>query len=180
MDKDILLECRIVTLIVDDDPVLCEMFRAMLKHAGYSNFEVFTNVMDFKAAFKADTAIVMIDYSMPGTNGVELFKWCREINPAVYGIMATAQKDPKVIEELLNLGLNNYVSKDGLWHPIMLDCLMKAQIEVAENLIKKLKEADKKRETEELLAFIEEIRAKYDTPAGHSDGNTGADGMGQV
>lgn len=61
-------------LIVDDDPAMAEFVRNVAESVGYT-VEAYVDPADFSAAIeRADPHTVVLDLSMPDTDGIELLR----------------------------------------------------------------------------------------------------------
>jgi DNA-binding response OmpR family regulator len=66
-------------LIIDDEPEICDFLRDIALGIGY---EVVTanRAEDFKRAFAAAGAdVILLDLTLPGTDGIELLKYMAEL-----------------------------------------------------------------------------------------------------
>lgn len=104
---------------VDDEKAMLEIYREMLV---MMNHELVAEAEDGDAAVniyrKLDKYpdIVLMDYRMPGKNGIEAMKSIRLINPKQCLIFVTS--DPDAADEAQRLGANTFVLK-----PFRLDTL---------------------------------------------------------
>lgn len=66
-------------LIIDDEPDICELVREIAEGVGY---EVATanRAEEFKEAFAAaEPQVIMLDLTLPGTDGIELLNYLAEM-----------------------------------------------------------------------------------------------------
>ena len=66
-------------LIIDDEPEICDFLRGIALDVGY---EVVTanRAEEFKAAFvEAHADVILLDLTLPGTDGIELLKYLAEM-----------------------------------------------------------------------------------------------------
>ncbi|CAB1262619.1 two-component response regulator for malate metabolism (MaeL) [Clostridiaceae bacterium BL-3] len=103
----------IKVLIVEDDPMVCELNRRYLNQidgfrlaATASSFEKAVEVMK-----KTKIDLILLDIFMPGKSGLELFKYIRRLNDEVDFIIISAACDINIIKKSLNLGLVDYLIK---------------------------------------------------------------------
>jgi len=69
--------------IVDDNPAVLSQMQVMLKGAGLGDVRAFSDPMQALAAFRVSPpTLLLVDYLMPGLNGVELLERLHD-NPAV-------------------------------------------------------------------------------------------------
>ncbi len=99
-------------LVVDDNKAICEILGDFFLDEGYA----------VKTAFSGDQAIcairaqipraILIDYNMPGKNGLETLKEVQGLLSGVPVIMITANADKDVFAEAKRKGLvGHFVSK---------------------------------------------------------------------
>ena len=112
-------------LVADDSQVTREMIEAALRDKGYS----VNGVADGQEALdRVDAAnrsnesydAVLLDYAMPGMDGLQTLKKIKEMYPKVKVIMVTAVETQEKIEEAMRLGADNYITK-----PLSLEYLEK-------------------------------------------------------
>ena len=91
-------------LVVDDDPALRTLFQALLESYGYSS-DTLDNGRDAltKLAQKPYDAVVL-DYMMPGENGLTVLGHIHERYPAIPVVMLTGHTDRQVAEQALAAG----------------------------------------------------------------------------
>ncbi len=92
-------------LIVDDEQSMLITLGDILETLGY---EIITADNGYKAIeiVKNDTIdVVLMDFKMPGLNGVETLKEICKINPSIKTIFITAYYDEKVLNEGLSEGI---------------------------------------------------------------------------
>jgi signal transduction histidine kinase len=101
-------------LATDDDPVSLRMLEVALRRWGH---EVVA-VRDGHAAWKAlledlDIAVAVIDWNMPGLDGVELCRLAREAfaERTIYLILLTARTGTDDLVEAFGAGADDYVTK---------------------------------------------------------------------
>ncbi len=98
--------------IVDDEPMLHELYGAILETGGH---EIVANAYNGDEAveiFKGmgdPPAVIIMDHRMPNKNGVETTKEILKINPNIKIIFASA--DTAVRNDALNSGACSFLSK---------------------------------------------------------------------
>lgn len=110
--------CKILT--VDDEMGIDSFFYEFFT---VRNYEVF-NAQSGKAAIeitkKEKPRIILLDINMRGMSGIETLKVIREFDKEVVIIMVSAVKDDDTINQALDLGANDYITK-----PLSLEYLEK-------------------------------------------------------
>ncbi len=111
--------------IVDDEKI----WRRMIEHTVGLNPDytssVFENGTDLVARLHEEPDVVLLDYSMPEMNGMELFKKIRSINQQIEIIVISAQDDINTAIEFMHLGAYTYLTKDEGFKEKLLDHLLK-------------------------------------------------------
>ncbi len=110
--------------IVEDDPWYGEILDYHLSLNPDYAVTRFTTAADCLANLHKKPDLISIDYSLPGTNGAELFRNIRAENPDVPVIVISGQEDVSTAVELLKMGVTDYIVKDDntkdlLWNAII-------------------------------------------------------------
>ena len=98
-------------LLVDDDPVFCDVLRRSLERRGME-VEVAHNVHD--AARRAEIRpprYVTLDLRMPGPSGLALIERLRALNPQIRIVMLTGYASIATAVEAIKLGAIQYLTK---------------------------------------------------------------------
>jgi two-component system response regulator HydG len=109
-------------LIIDDDTFICDILEKLLKDNGF----------DTEVAFSAATArqklkgmafdLVLCDYRLPDSDGLEMLKTIKNSNPESNVIIITAYADVRLAVKLMKAGAKDYITKplhqDELLHLI--------------------------------------------------------------
>jgi two-component system, LuxR family, response regulator FixJ len=106
--------------IVDDDPAVCDSTRILLEVYGL-NVLTYLSGTDFLRA-SPDVACLIVDYQMPGLNGLEFVSELRKRGSKVPTIMITATNDPRVERRAAELGIKQ-VLKKPLSNRVLLNAL---------------------------------------------------------
>lgn len=101
-------------LVVDDDPVFRKVVEPDLVKAG---FDVMTagDVPSAQAVFErgdaGSLACVLVDYGLPGGNGIELVEWLNLHFPSVAAVMITASPENWLLERSLRARVCAFLAK---------------------------------------------------------------------
>lgn len=109
-------------LIIEDDVSFCLMMKTFLTKKGFQVFNAFS----FKeaAVLLNDESIdlVLTDVRLPDSDGIEILKFIKNINPAIQVILMTGYTDIKTAVNVMKIGAYDYVSKpinsDEMLHTI--------------------------------------------------------------
>jgi two-component system response regulator (stage 0 sporulation protein F) len=111
---------RLPILIVDDNPDACEMAAKMLQWSGsYQTETAYDGLAALELVKSHPFALAIIDYAMPGMNGVELFRKMREIRPDMKAIFLTGFTTIDVVFPAIDAGILRVLAK-----PIDFDDLL--------------------------------------------------------
>ncbi|MEZ4403290.1 MAG: EAL domain-containing protein [Kofleriaceae bacterium] len=138
---------RPVVLCVDDEPHNLDLLDRALR----KRFEVITEALPSAAlavlAARPDVAVLMVDYRMPGCNGVELLAQAAQLRPDVRRVLVSGYADADTVTAAVNSGGVHYVVRKP-WRPpelvTLLAELVHARDLAAENqrLVAELREAN--------------------------------------
>lgn len=111
-------------LVVDDIPMSVAYLVKQLKSLGFSNIIQFTDSVEawesFAQAQLSDNPydLVITDLNMPGMDGMDFIAQIKndEMSKETKVIVVSADHDPLVIDEAMDLGVAEYITK-----PINLD-----------------------------------------------------------
>jgi DNA-binding response OmpR family regulator len=98
-------------LVIDDNPHVVDILRSYLREEGYRVIGALTSDEGLKLAILSRPELVLLDIALPGTNGIELLKRIRSINPTSRVIMVTGNIDPALARKALELGALAYIDK---------------------------------------------------------------------
>jgi len=98
-----------VVAVVDDDPAVCDSTRFLLEVYDLG-VRTYQSGADF---FRddPDIACLIVDYQMPGLNGLEIVSELRKRGSNVPAIMITANADPGVERRAAELGITRVLRK---------------------------------------------------------------------
>ncbi|MEM1139713.1 MAG: response regulator [Pseudomonadota bacterium] len=115
-------------LIVDDSEDNRRILARRLVRRGFTVVEAEGAQQALEILDDQDVALILLDYMMPGMNGVEMLEVVRQRHSAseLPIIMVTAKAEPETIADCLNKGANDYVTKP-ISFPVVL-ARMEAQI----------------------------------------------------
>ena len=98
-------------LIVDDEPVVCDLLRDELSERGYLCFTAF-NVNDaFTKLVAHDFDVALLDIKLPGMSGIEILREIRANHPYTAAIMITGVNNVDTAVKAMKLGASDYIVK---------------------------------------------------------------------
>lgn len=111
--------------IVEDDPWYGEVLSYHLSlNPDYDIQRFATGETCLKALQTSVPHLITIDYNLPDTNGIQLFRRLREQLPDTPVIVISGQQDVETAVELLQAGVDDYLVKDDrtkdlLWNAVL-------------------------------------------------------------
>jgi len=108
-------------LVVDDDPISRRLVEASLSRAGYEAIAVAGGVEALRRLAEPDSPrLVVLDWLMPGMDGLEVCRAIRAANQEryVYVLLLTAKDQQWEIVEGLDAGADDYVTKPFDFHEL--------------------------------------------------------------
>ncbi|HPS59179.1 MAG TPA: PAS domain S-box protein [Spirochaetota bacterium] len=100
-------------LVIDDEMFILNIARGFLEQCGYDvitaegAFEGIEAYKKFHSRIKA----VIIDYSMPGKNGIEVFSELKQVNSGIKAMLSSGMLDIKTREIAIEAGIKDTVNK---------------------------------------------------------------------
>ncbi|MEW6233569.1 MAG: response regulator [Chloroflexota bacterium] len=91
-------------LVVDDDPLTCELFADVLASHGHRVVTVPSGPRALEEIRKDGFDLVFLDLILPGMNGVEVFKAIKDIDPQTAVIIVTAYPDDGLMQQAIQQG----------------------------------------------------------------------------
>src|SRR6185312_1800460 len=98
-------------LVVDDEPMICEVLCAFLQEHGFE-CQICGSADEALAELgKASYDLVISDYQMPGRSGMDLLQAASQLYPQTAFLMVTAASDAQTAVEAMRHGAANYLVK---------------------------------------------------------------------
>lgn len=100
-------------LIVDDHPILASGIKTLIETGGkYKVTDLAVNYEEALSLIKnKNFDILIVDYSLPGKNGLDLIKTCKKNEFDAKIVMLSMHDDPAVIKEITDVGVDAYILK---------------------------------------------------------------------
>ncbi len=122
-------------LVVDDEPDFLEVVGIRIKEWGYEVIETPNSQEAVEHIKNKDVDIVILDYLMPGMDGLSVLTEIRKIDKEIPVIMLTAHPDEKSIKGSEKLGVSAYIPKMSSYSDIHYS--LKINIGILEEKLKK-------------------------------------------
>ena len=98
-------------LLVDDNPDACAMAARLLWAWGYQVDVAEDGPTALKLVDQKSYGLAIIDYQMPGMNGVELFRRMRQLRPEITGVFLTGYTTIDVVYPAIEAGILHVLPK---------------------------------------------------------------------
>ncbi len=99
-------------LVVDDEPLICEMLHDILIDLDYNvvgQANNGTSAIEKAALLKPD--IIFLDINMPEINGLDALASIKTRNKDIFVIMVTANSDVSTVQQAIRTGADGYILK---------------------------------------------------------------------
>lgn len=108
-------------LLVEDEPVVREVTRAVLQRAGYLVLEANgpRQAIDLSQTYEGRIDLLLTDVVMPGMNGPDLATELRTNQPQMAMLFMSGYADHEILRRVLKAPSVPYIQK-----PFTLDCLL--------------------------------------------------------
>ena len=98
-------------LIVDDDRSSCEILSKILSLRGYRVDIANDGPTALELVQKKTYGLALIDYRMPGMDGVELYRRIRQLRPDVVGVFVTGFPTIDTVYPAIAVGVERVLAK---------------------------------------------------------------------
>ncbi len=98
-------------LIIDDDPTFCLMLKSFLSKNDFETATAFSGSEAINQVKKDEFDVILSDFRLPDTDGLELLKQIREIKPGMPVIIMTSYADIRIAVKAMQSGAYEYVTK---------------------------------------------------------------------
>src|SRR5947209_7963927 len=98
-------------LVVDDDRSNCAIVSRLLADQGYEVDVANGGVEALELVAQHPYVLAVLDYQMPGMDGVELYRRIREMRPALIGVFLTAFTTLNTVYPAIEAGVERILAK---------------------------------------------------------------------
>lgn len=106
-------------LVVDDEKIILELTYMVLQNNGYEVLTAESGGEGLRLVERENPAVVLLDYMMPGMDGMSALRKIRQAYPQTYVIMFTGKGSEEVAVELMKAGASDYILKPFSNHDLV-------------------------------------------------------------
>lgn len=113
VDEDSFTKCEEAILLVDDERPVLEATRKLLGHLGYQVYVALNGheAISVYMEKRKKIDLVILDVTMPGISGGEVFDRLREVSPEVRVLLSSGYGINGEVQQILDRGCNGFLSK---------------------------------------------------------------------
>ncbi len=123
-------------LIVEDEPAVAQSFQHILKRSLEYNYQVkiVNSAEDALESVKKSGAfdVILLDFYLPGITGGDFLRALRTRDQDTVVIVISASQDYRIVHDVFKLGADDYLSKEELSNPYVLEKSILAGLEKRE------------------------------------------------
>jgi response regulator of citrate/malate metabolism len=123
-------------LIVEDEPAVAQSFNHVLKRSLEYNYQVkiVDSAEDALEALKKAGAfdVILLDYYLPGITGGDFLRALRTRDQETVVVVVSASQDYRIVHDVFKLGADDYLTKEELANPYILEKAILAGLEKRE------------------------------------------------
>lgn len=126
---------KMKVLLVDDEKDFLDIMSERISRWGYSLIKAIDGKEAIEAVKSKEPDIVVLDYMLPGMDGIAVLKAIRKISKGLPVIMFTAYPDVDVMEDVEKLGISAFIPKLSIYSDTLTS--LKASLEMIEKKLAK-------------------------------------------
>ena len=154
-------------LLVDDNADAAKLVESYLNRVETASFLVVSKPDGPSAIREVESNknidVVIMDYFLPGMNGLEVTKRLREKNKQLPIVFLTVKKDMNLAVEALRLGVSDYLIKEDITSPVFPNAIQ--SVVAKQKLYREVTELDiRKRRLEAMQEFVVSITKEITAP----------------
>lgn len=136
-------------LLIEDDPGLSELLREILKESGHEVQNAHSGADAIQKIQKEKFELIILDYSLPDTNGKSLIENLMSINQSIPPyIVSTGMGDERIAVNMMKLGARDYIVKDINYLELLPKVVLRIEKDVENEF--KLREAQESLQKSEI------------------------------
>ncbi|MDH5559629.1 MAG: response regulator [Deltaproteobacteria bacterium] len=149
---------NLTILIIDDDPHFIRPLELKFNKLGYGVKSVLSGKEAIHYVKKSPVDIALVDWQMPGMDGIETLIALKTLQPQLPVIMITAEESTKLCLEFMKAGGTNYIHKPVNFYHLQVDILHALQQkEQIKNATEQVFEVNKSlQDAKKLIASIQD------------------------
>ncbi len=108
-------------LLVEDEVKTAEMLKKGLESEGIDVTWVVDGQAALDSILTSSYDLIVLDLKLPGMSGDQVLEGIRKSDPFIDVVIYTNYQDPPVMQKLINLGVDRYISKGSsadLWDTV--------------------------------------------------------------
>jgi len=98
-------------MVVDDDALVCEMLSYIIQNEGFVSITALDGESALKNLPTEKPDLMLVDFKMPGMNGMEVMIQAKALEPDLPVVMITAHADIEGAVEAMRAGFFDYLAK---------------------------------------------------------------------
>jgi len=98
--------------VVEDNEFFSQLIKQKLEANDQNEVTLFNNGDDFRRNLHLNPDIVVLDYNLPNTTGIDLLKEIKNFNDQIKTILISGQEKVDVVIEAFENGAEEYINKD--------------------------------------------------------------------
>jgi len=106
-------------LIVDDEKNICQLLSRLMNKQGLKTLTAYDGYTALKLIISDMPDVLIVDFKMPGMDGIEVIKRAKEIDPDLPAVMITAYADFSTAVDAMKAGAHDFLAKPFLHDDIM-------------------------------------------------------------
>ncbi len=110
---------KVKILIVDDEPDFLELMSLRVAGWGYTVIKASNGLAAIEAIKKSAPDMMILDYMMPGMDGIETLRQIRKSGNKMPVIMFTAYPNTNTLEGAASLGVSAFIPKLSAYSEVL-------------------------------------------------------------
>lgn len=98
--------------IVDDDETFLKLFQKKIESEGFKNVNTYNSAEQCLLNLDKEPDVILLDYQMPGKNGIEALKDIKNSKSNARVVFLTANEDRKIADDAFKYDAFDYIVKN--------------------------------------------------------------------